>query len=304
MNKKMTVFKKEKNTQTVEKTAYIFVKMSESLINDLNKAIRCSTNIEYARIITNKQKTFKSLEDKVEKLNKNFENLIKGLFRNELMTKRSYEENMWSSRDKHPLLRPDFYMGYKTKSSFEEYFNKNGLMIEKLANHANYEEGLNGNNYLQHIVLKFDLPSEKNQEKNIQEQIKDLVFKEMPYANLTIVLVEKNTLKKEFDFIINGLSDLSSLKKNNKAKKDESGSTIEYQTYFYLCKEIQNDKKQKFLVEAEKVDEKLKNIIKKLKKETDLTENKIALVTEIEQEVVKVILTDQKNKEVQQKNKK
>lgn len=81
------------------------------------------------------------------------------------MTKQSYEENIGSSKDKHPLLRSHYYMGYNTKSYFEEYFDKNGLIIEKLANHANYEEGLNVDNYLQHIVLKFDLPSEKSQEK-------------------------------------------------------------------------------------------------------------------------------------------
>lgn len=297
----MTALKKEKNTQTVKKTAYVFIKMSEDLMDGLNKAIRYSTDVEYARAINNERQMFKSLEKKVEKLNKNFENLIKGLFKNELMTRQSYEENIGYSKDNHPILGNRYYMGNKTKSYFEEYFDKNGLMIEKLANHANYEEGLNADNYLQHIVLKFDLPSEKSQEKNIQEQIKDRVFKEMPYANLTIALVEKFTLKKEFDFTINSLS---SLKKNNKAEKDEVGSTVKYQTYFYLGRKIQNDKKQELLVETEKVDEKLKNIIKKLKKETDLTEDKIALVTEIEQEVVKVILTDQKNKEMSQKKKK
>lgn len=291
----MTTFKKEKNTQTVEKTAYIFVKMSEGLIDGLNKAIRYSTDIEYANQITNERQMFKSLEKKVKKLNQNFENLIKNLLKNELMTKKSFEENMNSSKDKHPLLKK-YYNGYKTKSYFEEYFDKNGVLIEKMAEHANYEEGLNINNYLQHIVLKFDLPTEKNQEKNIQDQIKDLVFKEMPYANLTIALVEKFSLNKEFDFTINSLS---SLRRNNKTKTvDESDLSTKYQTYFYLGRKIQNDKKQEFLVEAERVDEKLKNIIKKLKKETDLTEDKIALITEIEQEVVKVILTDQKDKEV------
>lgn len=291
----MTSFKKEKNTQTVEKTVYVFVKMSEGLIDGLNKAIKYSTDIEYANQITNEHQMFKSLEKKVEKLNQNFENLIKILLQNELITKKSFEENINSSKDKHPLLKKH-YIGYKTKSYFEEYFDKYGISIEKMAEHANYEEGLNINNYLQHIVLKFDLPAEKNQEKNIQEQIKDLVFKEMPYANLTIALVEKFSLNKEFDFTINSLS---SLKRDDKTKTiNESDLSTKYQTYFYLGRKIQNDKKQEFLVEAEKVDEKLKNIIKKLKKETDLTEDKIALITEIEQEVVKVILTDRKDKEV------
>lgn len=62
----MTAFKKEKNTQTVEKTAYIFVKMSESLMDGLNKAIRYSTDVEYARAITNERQMFKSLEKRLK----------------------------------------------------------------------------------------------------------------------------------------------------------------------------------------------------------------------------------------------